>query len=165
MKVRAASPTDLTAILAITNHAIATTTALWTDAPQTLAQRGAWMQDRIAAGFPVLVTVGDDDSVLGFGSYGSFRAFDGYRHTVEHSVYVDAAAQRRGVGRMLLEALIDHASHAGHHVMIGAIAADNAASIALHQQHGFAMGPILPQVGRKFDRWLDLALMYRMLQP
>jgi len=163
--VRSAEDADMPEILAITNHAIAATTALWTDAPLTLAQRTAWMHDRKKAGFPVIVAADNDGAILGFGSYGAFRAFDGYRHTVEHSVYVAPSAQRRGIGRMLLDSLVRHAADAGHHVMIGAITADNAPSIALHQALAFAMGPVLPQVGRKFDRWLDLALMYRMLQP
>ncbi|MFC7610415.1 GNAT family N-acetyltransferase [Teichococcus aestuarii] len=75
--------------------------------------------------------------VRGFASYGDFRPFAGYAATVEHSVYVDPAAQGKGIGRALLEALVAHAQGAGLHVMVGAIEAGNAASVALHRKAGF----------------------------
>jgi phosphinothricin acetyltransferase len=160
--IRDAGPADLPRILEITNHAILTGTALWTIIPATLASRGAWMAERQAAGFPVLV-MEQDGIVQGFGSYGPFRPHDGFKHTVEHSLYIDAAAQRRGHGQAMLAALIAHATAAGVHAMIGGIAAENAASIALHLRFGFTVAATLPEVGRKFDRWLDLVFMHRLL--
>jgi len=159
-RIRDATEADLPRILAITNHAILHSTALWTITPATLESRRAWMAERQAAGFPVLVAELKDGTIAGFGSYGPFRPHDGYLHTVEHSLYVDPAYQRRGLGRLLLDALVTHGRDAGKHVMIGGIAADNAASIALHEQAGFMQAAVLPQVGRKFDRWLDLLLMH-----
>jgi phosphinothricin acetyltransferase len=162
MDIRNATEADLPAILAITNDAILNTTSSWNVHPTTLEARRQWLADRQAAQLPVLV--GDiDGAVAGFGSYGSFRAWDGYRLTVEHSIYVDGAFRRRGVGRLLLAALIDHATEAGMHVMMGVISADNEVSIALHEQFGFAVVGRLPEVGRKFDRWLDLVLMQKTL--
>ena len=161
--VRPAEEGDLPAILAITNEAIRTGTALWTITPTTLQARRAWMEERLADGFPVLVH-SRAGRVLGFGSYGRFRPHEGYAHTVEHSLYVDPAAQRGGIGRALLEALIAHGTRAGKHVMIGGIEAQNAASIALHERAGFTRAALLPQVGRKFDRWLDLLFMVRRLK-
>jgi phosphinothricin acetyltransferase len=162
MDIRTATEADLPAILAITNDAILNTTSSWNIHPTTLEARRQWLADRQAAGLPVLVSV-IDGAVAGFGSYGSFRAWDGYALTVEHSIYVDAGFRRRGAGRVLLAALIDHATAAGMHVMMGVISADNAVSVRLHEQFGFAVVGRLPEVGRKFDRWLDLVLMQKTL--
>jgi phosphinothricin acetyltransferase len=162
MDIRTATEADLPAILAITNDAILNTTSSWNVHPTTLEARRQWLADRQAAGLPVLVSV-IDGQVAGFGSYGSFRAWDGYALTVEHSIYVDAGFRRRGAGRVLLAALIDHATEAGMHVMLGVISADNDVSVRLHAQFGFEIVGRLPEVGRKFDRWLDLVLMQKTL--
>jgi phosphinothricin acetyltransferase len=162
LAVRDAVEADLPAILAITNHAILHTTAVWTIAQATPETRAAWMRERRAGGFPVLVA-DDDGAVAGFASFGPFRAWDGYAHTVEHSLYVDPAQQRRGIGRALLNALIERAAASGKHAMVGGIEASNAASIALHRAAGFDEAGVLREVGRKFDRWLDLLFMVRLL--
>jgi phosphinothricin acetyltransferase len=162
MQVRDATEADLPAILAIINEATLNTTAVWGIAPTTLEARHAWWKDRVDAGFPVLVA-SNGAAVLGFASYGSFRPWEGYKHTVEHSVYVDAAARGKGVGRVLLSALIDHATAAGKHVMVAGIDASNTVSIRLHETLGFTGAGTLTQVGRKFDRWLDLLFMQRTL--
>lgn len=160
--VRRAGEPDLGAILAITNDAISNGTALWTTTPATLEARRAWAAERTGQGFPVLVAE-RQGSVQGFGSYGPFRPHEGYHHTVEHSLYVRAEARGSGVGRALLAALVEHARRAGKHVMVGGIEAGNAASIALHAGAGFSAAATLPEVGRKFDRWLDLVFMYKLL--
>ena len=90
--------------MAIYNRAVAHTTAIWNDVVADLENRRAWWRGRVDAGFPVLVAV-EGGTVLGYASYGPFRAFDGYRHTAEHSVYVAEAARRRGVAEALLRAL------------------------------------------------------------
>jgi phosphinothricin acetyltransferase len=162
MDIRNATEADLPAILAITNDAILNTTSSWNVHPTTLEARRQWLADRQAAGLPVLVSVIDGE-VAGFGSYGSFRAWDGYALTVEHSIYVDAGFRRRGAGRVLLGALIEHATAARMHVMMGVISADNDVSVRLHEQFGFEIVGRLPEVGRKFDRWLDLVLMQKTL--
>ncbi|GBR10833.1 GNAT family N-acetyltransferase [Acetobacter oeni] len=160
--IKPAEEWDVPAILAITNQAIRETTALWVSAPYTYEERLAWFRQRRDEGFPVLVAH-EAGQVLGFGSYGHFRVYEGYSQTVEHSVYVDADSRKRGVGRALLEALADTAARQGLHVMIGAITADNAASVGLHEQCGFVRGGVLPEVGRKFGNWLDLLFMYKLL--
>ena len=162
MSVRDATPADLPRILAITNQAITETTALWTIAPATLETRGAWMAERLAAGFPVLVAEADG-AVTGFGSFGPFRPFDGYLHTVEHSLYIDPAWQGRGLGGAMLAALVARAEAMGKHAIVGGIEAGNVASIRLHERVGFTVAGTLPQVGRKFERWLDLTFMVRLL--
>lgn len=160
--VRDAGGGDVPAITAITNHAIVSTTANWNVTPVTLTQRAAWLEDRRRAGLPVVV-VERAGRVIGFGSFGPFRPFEGYLHTVEHGLYVDPAAHRSGAGTALLAALVDQAAARGVHVMVGAIEAGNAASLALHERFGFVRVGLMPEVGRKFDRWLDLVLMQKTL--
>jgi phosphinothricin acetyltransferase len=162
MEVRDATEADLPAILAIINEATLNTTAVWGIAPTTLDARRAWWKERTEAGFPVLVA-SEHERVLGFASYGTFRPWEGYKHTVEHSVYVDATSRGKGVGRVLLAALIEHATGAGKHVLVAGIDASNSVSIRLHEALGFTTAGTLTQVGRKFDRWLDLLFMQRTL--
>ncbi len=162
LAVRPAAEADLGAILDITNEAIRNGTALWTITPMTLQARHDWWRERVADGFPVLVAE-RAGRVIGFGSYGRFRPHEGYARTVEHSLYVQAEARGAGVGRALLDALLADAVRAGKHVMIGGIEARNAASIALHERAGFTRSALLLQVGRKFDRWLDLLFMQKQL--
>jgi len=158
MKIRQAADADLDAILAIHNDAILNSTALWTDTTVDRAEREQWLADRTASGNPVLVAV-DDGVAVGFASYAQWRARSGYRHTVEDSVYIAASHQGRGIGRALLVELIDHAKNAGHHVMLADIESGNTASISLHKGLGFEPAGQLDEIGRKFDRWLDLTIL------
>ena len=147
----------------ILNELIAATTAIWTLSPTTLEARAAWLEERRARGFPVLVAEEADGRLLGFASFGDFRPWEGYARTVEHSVYVDTPVRRRGVGRALLASLIERAEARGLHAMVGGIEAGNGASLALHAALGFREVGRLPEVGRKFDRWLDLVFVERLL--
>jgi phosphinothricin acetyltransferase len=162
LAIKEAEARHLPGILAIYNHAVEHTTAIWNDALVDLENRRVWWQTRVDAGCPVLVAI-QDDEVMGYASYGPFRAFDGYRLTVEHSVYVAENSRRRGVASALLRALEEHARTAGLHVMLGGIAADNQGSLRLHQRLGFTETGRLPQVGQKFGRWLDLVFMQKVL--
>ena len=158
MPIRHAIETDLPVILDIYNDAVINSTAIWNDIVIDLDNRKTWLAARHARGFPVLV-VEEDGKVAGYASYGDWRPFDGYKHTVEHSVYVHKDHRGRGHGRKLMEALLDHAGEAGVHAMIAAIEGENAASIALHEKLGFAHIGRYPEVGTKFGRWLDLVTM------
>ena len=160
--VQPAGEAHLSGILAIYNHAVEHTTAIWNDVLVDLENRRAWWRGRTEAGFPVLVAVEGED-VLAYASYGPFRAFDGYRRTVEHSVYVAEGARRRGVASALLAALEAEARRAGMHVILGGIAADNEASLRLHERLGFVETGRMPQVGQKFGKWLDLVFMQKVL--
>ena len=160
--IRAARRSDLPAICAIYNDVIATSTAIFSDSPVTLANRWEWFNERLRKGYPLLVAE-DDGGVLGLATFGDFRSFPGYRHTVEHSVHVRADARGRGVGMALVEALFAPALRLGKHVMVGAIDADNAASIRFHQRLGFIEVGRMPEVGRKGGRWLNLVFMQKML--
>jgi L-amino acid N-acyltransferase len=157
LTIRHATEADLSAILAIYNDAVMKTTAIWNEAPSDLASRQVWFAQRKSAGFPVLVA--DDDKVLGYGTFGEFRPFEGYRYTVEHAVYVLDEAQGRGIGKMLLQELIKEARRLGKRVMVGAIDASNYASLALHETMGFEETGRMPGVGEKFGKRLDLVLV------
>jgi L-amino acid N-acyltransferase YncA len=162
MEIVEATEADLPAILAIHNDVVATSTAIYSDDPSTLEERAAWRTARQAAGYPVLVAR-EAGEVLGFASFGDFRAWPGYAATVEHSIHVRADRRRRGVGRALLSALPDRARACGKHVLIGGIDADNEASLSLHAALGFEQVAHFRQVGRKFDRWLDLVFVQKIL--
>jgi len=155
---RAATRSDVPAITVIYNQAVALTTATYDLEPVSLANRLAWFDAKVAGGWPVLVADAGGE-IRGWGSFGPFREKAGYRYTVEHSVYIDESARGAGVGSALLQALVAQARDRGLHVMIGGVDADNAGSIAFHERHGFRVVGRLPQVGRKFDRWLDLVYL------
>jgi L-amino acid N-acyltransferase YncA len=163
VRLRDATHADLPRILEITNDAILRTTAIWSLEPTTLEERRAWFDARRERGYPVLVATDPEGLVLGFASYGEFRPRAGYRHTVEHSLYVDAALRGRGIGSALLAALIERARADGHHAMVAGIDGENHGSIRLHERFGFRAAGRLHEVGRKFDRWLDLVFMERRL--
>lgn len=163
MQVRDARDGDLEGVMAIYNDAVLNTTAIWNEVAVDLANRRAWLADRERAGYPVLVAVDDGGNVLGYASFGDWRAFDGYRHTVEHSVYVRSDVRGGGIGTALMAELIARARAIGKHVMVAGIEAENRSSIALHERFGFEQVGLLPQVGMKFGRWLDLAFLQRVL--
>ncbi len=153
---------DLPGILAIYNDVIATSTAVYSEIPVTLENRQEWFRGRVAQGYPVIVAR-DDMGVAGYATFGDFRSWPGYRFTVEHSVHVRADRRGAGIGSQLVEALLPRARALGKHVMIGGIDADNAPSIRMHERLGFERTAHMKEVGRKFDRWLDLVFMQRML--
>ena len=169
--VREASTADVPAILAIYNDVIATSTAVYREDPATLDDRLQWLTARQAQSYPVLVASAagasaeatDDTGILGFASYGDFRTWPGYRFSVEHTVHIRADQRGRGVGTLLMRALIQRAVEQGKHVMIGGVDADNEASLRFHERLGFQRAAHLRQVGIKFGRWLDLVFVQRIL--
>uniref|UniRef100_UPI003221B93B GNAT family N-acetyltransferase n=1 Tax=Microbacterium sp. TaxID=51671 RepID=UPI003221B93B len=123
------------------------------------ADRAAWIAARQASGYPVLVAVDQGDTVVGYASFGDWRAFDGYRHTVEHSVYVRSDQRGGGIGRALMLTLIERARRLGKHVMVAGVEAGNEGSLRLHERLGFEHAGTLRQVGTKFGAWLDLTFL------
>lgn len=162
MRIRDAEEADLPAVVEIYNEVIATTTAVFSVTPVTLEDRRAWRAERLAQGYPVIVAE-DDGMVVGFGSYGPFRTGDAYRPTVEHSVHVRADRRGRGLGRALLQALIGRATAQGRWSTVAGVAAENTASIRMHEQLGFERAALLPGVAEKFGRRLDLLLLRKRL--
>jgi L-amino acid N-acyltransferase len=158
MQIRDAGRGDIEGIAEIYNDAVAHTTAIWNETKVDVANRAAWLSDRQHAGYPVLVAA-DEGGILGYASFGDFRPFEGYRHTVEHSVYVRADRRGEGVGEALMIALIARARAIGKHVIVAGVEARNAGSIRLHEKLGFEQVGLLTEVGAKFGQWLDLAFL------
>ena len=159
VQIRDAQDADLEGIRQIYNDAVQNSTAIWNDKPVTLEQRRAWLAERHAQGYPVLVALDDCQQVLGYATFSPWRPHEGFRHTVENSVYVRDGQRGSGIGRNLMKTLIERARQLGKHVMVAAIESENRASVHMHQQLGFIHVGQMRQVGCKFDRWLDLTLM------
>lgn len=162
--IRDATEKDLPAIRDIYNDAVRNTTAIWNEQPVDLANRLAWFNARQAQGYPILVAV-ENDEVTGYSSFGDWRPFEGFRYSVEHSVYVRNDQRGKGLGPRLMQVLIERARSAGKYVMVAAIESGNQASIRLHERLGFVTTGQMPQVGIKFGRWLDLTFMQLALNP
>lgn len=160
--IRDAHEADLAALLAIYNDAVLTTTAVYDYKPRSTEQQAAWFQAKRAQNLPVLVAQ-DGDAVVGFASYGPFRPWPAYLHSVENSLYVAPDRRGGGIGSLLLPALIQRAAGRGLHTMIAGIDAANQASLRLHAKFGFERVAQFREVGWKFERWLDLAFLQLML--
>lgn len=159
--IRTAVPADLPSIVEIYNHAISTSVATFDLEPFSVAARSAWFASFDAAR-PLLVAE-RAGSVVGFAYYSDFREKAGYARTKEVTVYVAPSAQGAGVGRKLLDAVIEHARSAGIHVLMAALGGDNPASLALHTRAGFVPAGTWREVGRKFDAWVDVTLLQKIL--
>ena len=162
--IRDATEQDLPAIRDIYNDAVLNTTAIWNEQLVDLANRQAWFTARQAQRYPILVAV-DNDEVTGYASFGDWRPFEGFRYSVEHSVYVRNDQRGKGLGPRLMQTLIERARAGGKHVMVAAIESSNQASLRLHERLGFSTTGQMPQVGIKFGRWLDLTFMQLTLNP
>jgi phosphinothricin acetyltransferase len=161
--IREAVDADLDTILEIHNDAILNSTALWTDDPVDRRDRETWFLHQKNNDQPILVAEIEGE-VAGYASYGYWRAKYGYRFSVENSVYIAEKFQGQGVGKALMVELIQHAKDHGYHVMVADIEAGNAASIALHERLGFVLEGNVKELGFKFGRWLDLAILRLPLQ-
>jgi phosphinothricin acetyltransferase len=150
-------------ILAILNDAIVNTTALYDYHARPLSSMAAWFAAKQARGFPVLGAIDTDQRLMGFASYGTFRAWPANKYTVEHSVYVHADYRGRGVAHLLLRELIATAREQQYHVLVGGIDVANAASIALHEKLGFVHAGTIRHAAFKFGRWLDLGFYQLIL--
>jgi len=162
IEVRPAESDDLESMLAIYNDVIINTTAVYDYQPRTSDAQRQWFETKQAQRLPVLVAH-DGATIIGFGSFGPFRPWPAYQFTVENSLYVDSTFRRKGVGTALLASLVYAAGIAGYHVMVAGIDATNEASLALHRRAGFRPVGHFREVGWKFERWLDLVFMEKML--
>jgi phosphinothricin acetyltransferase len=156
--VRDATRQDLPEILSIYNEVIRNSTAVYSETEFTPARGLSWFEAKAEQGFPFIVAQGAE-GIVGFGTFGEFRAWPCYRHTVEHSVHVRSDRRGLGLGRTLVLELIARAKTMQKHVMIAGIDADNAISIGLHRSLGFKQVGHFHEVGFKFGRWLDLAFL------
>lgn len=162
INIEDASTIHLPGILEIVNHAILETTAVYDYNPKSLADMELWLQEKQDNNWPVIVAL-QDNAVLGYATFGTFRSKEAFKYTVEHSVYINDKATGKGLGTLLLNKLIAVAKAHGHHTMIGCIDADNKGSIAFHERFGFTGCGIIKAVGFKFNRWLDMQLMQLIL--
>jgi phosphinothricin acetyltransferase len=156
-KIRLAEAGDSEAIRAIRNDVIAHSTAMWTTHPVTPADGTQWLADNLSRRSAYVAEA--DGAVIGFANWSPWRPKDGYRYTVEDSVYLTDGHQGRGLGAQLLQTLIDGAAESGAHVMMATIEASNTRSIALHGRLGFEIVGTVREAGTKFGRWLDLTMM------
>jgi L-amino acid N-acyltransferase len=163
MHVRRARLDDAEALRAIYNLEVTTSTVTFDLVPRSEAEQRAWLAER--SGAHAVVVAEDGDEVLGFGSLSPYRDRPAYTTTVEDSVYVRRDVQGRGVGRALLGELVEVATASGFHTMIARVVGGHEASLALHLTHGFELVGTEREVGRKFNRWLDVVVLQRLLDP
>jgi phosphinothricin acetyltransferase len=159
--IRPALRADAEAVNDIQNHYVVHSTATFLTEPFTLAQRLAWLEGRAPA-HPVVVAEAEG-RIVGWSALGEFRSRPAYRHTTEFSIYVHPDWQRRGIGRELLADLVARARAAGHHALVGGCCSESTAILALLEAEGFAKVAHFPEVGYKFDRWLDVVFMQKLL--
>ena len=160
--VREATAADLTDLLDIYNHVIVHTTAVYDYLPHTLEMRTQWFETKQQQGFPVFVAL-DGKELVGFSSFGPYRAWAAYQFTVENSVYVKENHRGKGIAVILMQHLIEAAKAMRMHTIVAGIDSTNEASIQLHQKFGFEKVAHFKEVGYKFDRWLDLVFMQLIL--
>ncbi|MCW0232030.1 MAG: GNAT family N-acetyltransferase [Ferrovibrio sp.] len=163
IRIRDATPDDAEAIRAIYNDAVLNTTAVFDYVAREPQAQRDWLRMKADQKLPVLVAV-DDDAVVGYSSYGQFRPWPAFLYTVENAIYIAPDRRGQGIGQKLLDALIAVAAERGLRSMVAAITAENAASLHLHEKLGFARTGLIRDSGWKFDRWLDLIFLQRMLQ-
>jgi L-amino acid N-acyltransferase YncA len=163
IKIRPATLQDIPGILEIVNYNIINTSSIYDYDTKSLADMEQWFSDKQTAGWPILIAEADG-RVAGYASYGTFRTKEGYKFTVEHSVYVHHDYHGKGIGGKLLEELIRLCTEQGYHTMIGCIDAENKGSIAFHKRYGFTEAGLLKQSAYKFGKWLDLLFMQLILK-
>jgi phosphinothricin acetyltransferase len=151
-------------VLDILNEAIVTSTALYDYKPRTLESMAGWFRVKENGRFPVIGAENEDGELMGFASYGTFRAWPAYKYSVEHSVYVHKDHRGKGLGLALMRRLIDAARQQQLHCMVGVIDMENTASISLHETLGFAHAGTVRQAGFKFGRWLDVGFYQLLLE-
>ncbi len=160
--LRAATEKDAAAINDIYNYYVRETTSTWQTEPSTLPERIAWLKNH-GPQMPVFVAE-LDGVVVGWASLSPFRPREGWRFTVENSVYIHHAYQRRGIGGLMLDQLIRSGTELGFHSIVASIDGEQAGSIKIHEKYGFVPAGVLKQAGYKFDRWLDSIFLQKFLK-
>jgi L-amino acid N-acyltransferase YncA len=161
--IRTATEDDLAEILYIYNDAILNTTSVYNYLPHTLEMRKEWFLQKQEENFPVLVAE-KNGIVIGFSTYGHFRAWAAYKYSVEVSVYIHPEHRGKGIAKLLYPPLFQKAKEQQLHALMAGIDASNIASIRLHEQFGFKTVGLFKEVGYKFDKWLDLQFMQLLLE-
>lgn len=160
--LRPARITDLYSILEITNYEILNSTVLYEYETRTIEQQTDWFNEKLTHNWPIIVAE-SEGLVIGFGTFGSFRARPAYSKSIEHSVYVHKDYRGKAVGNALMVELIRLAKENGFHTMIAGIDSSNMGSVEFHRKFGFEMVGTFKEVGFKFDKWLNVVFMQLML--
>lgn len=163
IEIRDAALDDAEGIRAIYNDAVLNTTAVFDYVAREPQAQHDWLQMKADQKLPVLVAI-DGSAVVGYSSYGQFRPWPAFLYTVENAIYIAPGRRGQGIGQKLLGALIAVAAERGLRSMVAAVTAENTASLHLHEKLGFARTGLIRDSGWKFDRWLDLVFLQRMLQ-
>jgi phosphinothricin acetyltransferase len=161
IEIRLATLDDAAAIMAIYNIEVLNHASTFDLVPRTLAEQRGWIAQRSGAFAAVVAVLGGE--VVGFASLSPYKERAAYRTTVEDSVYVSRDHPRRGIGRALLDHVVTMARETGFHSVIARVEASGTGSRALHEACGFELVGIERQVGRKFNRWLDVAVFQLLL--
>jgi L-amino acid N-acyltransferase len=151
-------------ILAIINEVILNSTAVYDYEARPASSMEGWFATKVTRNFPVLGVEDEGGELLGFSTYGEYRAWPAYKYSAELSLYVRSDARGKGVGRSLLGRLVEVAEERELHVLVAGIDSTNAASIALHEKLGFELAGVVRECGFKFGRWLDVAFYQRVLK-
>ena len=170
ISLRLATVADAEQIREIYNHEVQHTTATFDLVPRTLADQQQWLADRSGAFATIGAVVegpvqgpGEEGTIVGFGALSAYKERAAYRTSVENSVYVRRGRHGEGIGRLLLTELLATAARSGFHTVFARINSASEASVALHRACGYELVGIEREVGRKFGRWHDVALMQRLL--
>jgi phosphinothricin acetyltransferase len=162
MIIRKAERSDVPAMREIFNEVLRNSNSIYREDEVTLEERYAWFDDKIQHGYPIFGAY-EGELLIGYAGYGTWRAAQGYRKTVELTIYVAAEARGSGIGSALMQTIIDQAIADGYHVMIGAIDSANQSSIDFHKYFGFTETARMPEVALKNGHWLNLVFMQRVL--
>lgn len=161
MELRPAQDRDSDAIRAVYNLEVTTSTVTFDLRPRDAGEQRRWLEAR--SGAHVVLVADDDGELAGFASLSPYRDRPAYKTSVEDSVYVRRDRQGQGVGRLLLEGLVEAATASGFHAVFARVVGGHEASIELHRRLGFEVVGTEREVGRKFGRWLDVVLMQKLL--
>lgn len=162
MNIRRAQRTDVPAMREIFNEVLRNSNSIYREEEVTLEERYAWFDEKLEHGFPIFGAY-EGDHLIGYAGYGTWRAAQGYRKSVELTIYVDQKFRGVGIGSALMKTIIEQAKADGYHVMIGAIDAANQQSIEFHKRFGFIEVARMPEVALKNDQWLTLVFMQKLL--
>jgi len=162
VNIRRAQRTDVPAMREIFNEVLRNSNSIYREEEVTLEERYAWFDEKLEHGFPIFGAY-EGDHLIGYAGYGTWRAAQGYRKSVELTIYVDQKRRGKGIGSKLMQTIIEHAKADGYHVMIGAIDAANQQSIEFHKRFGFVEVARMPEVALKNDQWLTLVFMQKLL--
>ena len=160
--IRTATVKDAEQIAAFWNSEIRETLITFNSVEKSPSDIASMIVAKSEEGFGFLVAE-ELGQILGFATYGQFRGGIGYRHTAEHTIVLAPQSRGQGIGSQLMLEIEDHARNAGFHSMWAGVSAGNPSGVTFHQKVGYEVVAILPEVGRKFDQWLDLILLQKRL--